>query len=69
MKTVDKRLRQKHLQHNQRAMVWMQHLADTLTGASGKVLQQILIAPTGRKVSEITGDFPVRRPQRDKKVC
>jgi len=69
VKTVDKRLRQKHLRHNQRSMVWMQHLADTLTGASGKVLQQIPIAPAGRKVSEITGDFPNRRPQRDKKVC
>jgi hypothetical protein len=69
VKVVDKRLRQKHLRHNQRSMMWMQHLADTLTGASGKVLQQILIAPTGRKVSEITGDVPIRKPQRDKKVC
>ena len=61
VKAGDKRLRQKYLRNNQRSMIRMQHLADTLTGASGKVLQQILIPPTGREA--------VRKPRRDKKVC
>jgi ATP-dependent RNA helicase DDX60 len=69
MKPIDKRLRQKQLRRDQRFMIHMQRLAATLTGASGKVLQQILIPPTGRKVSEITGNLLICKAQRDKKVC
>ena len=68
-KAVDGRLRQKKLKKDQRFMMQMQRLAATLTGASGRVLQQILILPTGRKVSEITDDLPISKPQRGKKVC
>jgi hypothetical protein len=68
VKVVDKHLCRKHLRHNQRLMIQLHRLAGTLTGASGKVLQQILVPPTGRKVSEITSDFPICQPQRDKKV-
>ena len=68
-KTVDGRLRRKQLKKDQRFMVNMQRLAATLTGASGKVLQQIMILPTGRKVSEVTDDLPISTLQRGKKVC
>jgi hypothetical protein len=50
-------------------MMQMQRLAATLTGASGRVLQQILILPTGRKVSEITDALPISKPQQGKNVC
>lgn len=68
-KNVDERLRRKQLRKDQRFMMQMQRLAATLTGASGRILQQILILPTGRKVSEITDDSPISKPQRGKKVC
>ena len=68
-KTVDERLRRKKLKRDQKFMMQMQRLAATLTGASGRVLQQIIILPTGRKVSEITDDLPISIPQRGKKVC
>lgn len=67
-KPIDKRLRQKHLRRDQRFMINMQRLAATLTGASGRVLQQILIPPTGRKVLEITGNFPICKAQRDRSM-
>jgi hypothetical protein len=69
VKPIDKRLRQKQLRRDQRFMMNMQRLASTLTGASGRVLQQILVPPTGRKVSEITGNLPICTRRRDKKVC
>ncbi|KAI0002287.1 hypothetical protein BJV74DRAFT_876690 [Russula compacta] len=53
VKDVDERSRQRRLRRDQRFMLQMQRLAATLTGASGGVLQQTLIPPTGRKVSEI----------------
>ena len=65
---VDERSRRKQLKKDQRSMMQMQRLASTLTGASGRVLQQILILPTGRKVSEITDDLPISKPHRGK-VC
>lgn len=68
-KPADVRLRRKQLKKDQRFMMQMQRLAATLTGASGRVLQQILILPTGRKVSEITDDLPISKPQRGKMVC
>ena len=67
-KDADERARQKRLRREQRFMLQMQRLSESLTGASGKALQQTLIPPTRRKVSEIIDDSPVRKPQRDEKV-
>ena len=67
-KDVGERARMKQLRRDQRFMSQMQRLATTLTGASGKALQQILIPSTGRKVSEIVDDFSVGGPKRGKKV-
>ncbi|KAH9002517.1 P-loop containing nucleoside triphosphate hydrolase protein, partial [Lactarius deliciosus] len=61
------RARNKQLRRDQRFMSQMQRLATTLTGASGKALQQILIPSTGRKVSEIVDDPSLDRPKRGKK--
>jgi hypothetical protein len=49
-------------------MKHMQRLSASLTGASGRVLEQISITPTGRKVSEIINDSSIRKPRPDKKV-
>jgi ATP-dependent RNA helicase DDX60 len=68
VKVGGERARQKQLLRDQRFMVQMHRLAATLTGASGRVLQQILIPATGRKVSEIVGDSSVKKSKRDKKV-
>ena len=67
-KDTDERSRQRRLRKGQRLMSQMQRLSASLTGASGRVLQQILITSTGRKVSEITGDSSIRKPQRDEKA-
>jgi hypothetical protein len=68
VKDVGERGRQKKLWRDQRFMVRMQRLAETLTGASGRMLQQIVIPSTGRKVSDIVNDSPIGKPKRDKKV-
>jgi hypothetical protein len=68
-KDADERSRQKRLRRGQRFMSNMQRLAASLTGASGKALEQILITSTGRKVSEIIDDSSIRKPQRDEKVA
>ena len=65
---ADERSRQRRLRREQRFMAHMQRLSASLTGASGTVLNQILITSTGRKVSEITDDSSIRKPQRDEKV-
>jgi hypothetical protein len=62
------RSRQWRLRRGQRVMLHMQRLSASLTGASGRVLQQITITATGRKVSEIIDDASICRPQRDEKV-
>jgi hypothetical protein len=67
-KGVGERARKKQLRKDQRFMTQMQRLATTLTGASGRVLQQILIPSTGRKVSEIVDDPSIGGPKRGKKV-
>ena len=67
-KDADERSRQWRLRRGQRLMLHMQRLAASLTGASGKALQQILITSTGRKVSEIIDDSSTRKPQRDGKA-
>lgn len=67
-KDFGERARRKQLQRDQRFMFQMQRLATTLTGASGRVLQQILIPPTTRKVSEIVDDPSVSGLRRGKKV-
>ena len=69
-KDVGERARQKQLRRDQRFMSEMQRLAATLTGASGRMLEQILIPSTGRKVSEIPDDSSVAvgKSKRDKKV-
>ena len=67
-KDVGERARTRQLRRDQRFMSQMQRLAATLTGASGKALQQILIPSTGRKVSEIIDDSSVGGPKRGKKV-
>ncbi|KAH9067713.1 P-loop containing nucleoside triphosphate hydrolase protein [Lactarius vividus] len=64
---IGERARRKQLQRDQRFMSQMQRLATTLTGALGKALQQILIPPTGRKVSEIADDPSLGGPKRGKK--
>ncbi|KAH9175040.1 P-loop containing nucleoside triphosphate hydrolase protein [Lactarius sanguifluus] len=64
---IGERARRKQLRRDQRFMSQMQRLATTLTGASGKALQQILIPPTGRKVSEIVDDPSLGGPKRGKK--
>ncbi len=68
-KDADERSRQWRLRREQRFMVHMQRLSASLTGASGKVLQQILITSTGQKVSEIIDDSSIRKPQRHEKVA
>jgi ATP-dependent RNA helicase DDX60 len=68
VKNTGERARQKQLWRDQVFMARTQRLAATLTGASGMMLQQILIPSTGRKVSEIVDDSPVEKPKRDKKV-
>ena len=68
VKDTGERARQKQLRRDQRFMVQMQRLAATLTGASGRMLQQIVIPSTGRKVSEIVDDSPVGKPKQDRKV-
>jgi hypothetical protein len=67
-KDADERSRQLRLRRGQRFMMHMQRLSTSLTGASGRVLQQILITSTGRKVSEIIDDPSICKPQRDEKV-
>ena len=67
-KDVGERARKKQLRKDQRFMTQMQRLATTLTGASGRVLQQILIPSTGRKVSEIADDPSIGGSKRGKKV-
>ena len=67
-KDFGERARKKQLQREQRFMLQMQRLATTLTGASGRVLQQILIPSTARKVSEIVDDPSVSTLKRGKKV-
>jgi hypothetical protein len=67
-KDADELSRQLRLRRGQRFMVHMQRLSASLTGASGRELQQILITSTGRKVSEITDDSSICRSQRDEKV-
>lgn len=62
------RTRKRQLQRDQRFMLQMQRLAATLTGASGKMLQQILVPSTGRKVSEIVDDLSSSAAKRGKKV-
>lgn len=67
-KDADERSRQWRLRRGQRFMSHMQRLSASLTGASGRVLQQILITPTGRKVSEIIDDPSICKSPRDEKV-
>jgi len=67
-KDADERSRQWRLRRGQRFMMHMQRLSSSLTGASGRVLQQVLITPTGRKVAELIDDPSVCKPHRDKKV-
>ena len=67
-KDADERSRQWRLRREQRFMVHMQRLSASLTGASGRVLKQILITSTGRKVSEIIDDSSIRKLRRDEKV-
>ena len=52
-KDTGERTRKKQLRRDQRFMSQMQRLAATLTGASGRMLQQMLIPSTARKVAEI----------------
>ena len=58
-KDTGQRTRKKQLQRDQRFMSQMQRLATTLTGASGRVLQQMLIPSTARKVADIVDDSSV----------
>jgi hypothetical protein len=67
-KDADERSRQWRLRRAQRLMSHMQRLSASLTGASGRALQQILITPTGRKVSEIFDNSSIRKPQRNEKA-
>jgi ATP-dependent RNA helicase DDX60 len=67
-KDADERSRQLRLRRGQRFMVHMQRLSASLTGASGRVLEQILIPSNGRKVSKIIDDSSICKPQRDEKV-
>lgn len=67
-KDADEHSRQWRLRRGQRFMLHMRRLSDSLTGASGRVLQQILIPPTKRKVSEMIDDSPTCKPQRYEKV-
>jgi primosomal protein N' len=68
-KDADERSRQWRLRKGQRLMSHMQRLSASLTGASGRALQQILITSTGRKVSEIIDDSSIRKPLRDEKAA
>ena len=70
-KDADERSRQRRLRKGQRFMSHMQRLSASLTGASGRVLQQILITSTGRKVSEIIDiidDSSICKPRRNEMV-
>lgn len=67
-KDADESSRQWRLRRGQRFMLHMQRVSASLTGASGRVLQQMLIPPTGRKVSEIIDDFPICKRRRDDNV-
>jgi hypothetical protein len=67
-KDADERSRQRRLRREQRFMLHMHRLSASLTGASGRVLEQMLITPTGRKVSEILDDSRICKPQRREKV-
>lgn len=67
-KDIGERARIRQLRRDQRFMSRMQRLATTLTGASGRALQQIWIPSTARKVSEIVDEPPVSGPKRGKKV-
>ena len=67
-KDPDEHSRQWRLRRGQRFMLHMQRLSASLTGASGRMLQQILIPSTGQKVSDIIGDSSMCKPQRDEKV-
>lgn len=68
-KDADERSRRWRLRREQRFMGHMQRLSASLTGVSGRVLTQILITSTGRKVSEIIDDPSIHEPQsRDEKV-
>jgi hypothetical protein len=67
-KDADEDSRRLRLRREQRFMLHTQRLSASLTGASGRVLQQILIPPTGRKVSDIIDDSPICRTQRNEKV-
>ena len=62
---VSRRLR---LRRGQRFMVHMQRLSASLTGASGKELEQIFIRSTGRKVSKIIDDSSICKHERHEKV-
>ncbi|KAI0262214.1 P-loop containing nucleoside triphosphate hydrolase protein [Gloeopeniophorella convolvens] len=67
-KQLDERVRRKRLKQEQRFMAQMQRLAATLTGASGRMLQQIVIPATGRKVAEVADkEASTGQPGRDKK--
>ena len=66
-KDADEGSRRLRLRREQRFMLHTQRLSASLTGASGRVLQQILIPPTGRKVSNIIDDSPICKPQRNEK--
>jgi len=67
-KDADQRSRQWRLRRGQRFMSHMQRLSASLTGASGRLLQQTLITSTGRKVSEIIDDASICKPSRDENV-
>lgn len=65
-KDIDERARNRKLRRDQRFMSQMQRLAATLTGASGRMLQQMLIPATARKVAEIVGGPSVGGSKRGK---
>ena len=52
-KPVDERMRRRHLRSEQRFMNSLQSQAATITGASGKTLQQIVIPVVGTRVSSV----------------
>jgi hypothetical protein len=67
-KDIGERARNKQLRRDQRFMSQMQRLATTLTGASGRMLQQMLIPATARKVADIVGGPSVGGSKRGRKV-
>jgi hypothetical protein len=67
-KVIGERARKKKLWRDQVSMLRMQRLATTLTGASGRALQQMLIPATARKVADIVADSSAGGPKRGKKV-